>query len=132
MVEKLYHLLEGEANMSEMHSERVTYQTIKIWVLDAYYDFCRDRGLGKRWSHREVLGSIDYEFENTFQSPVENFMLCVVQLVLSGGWHSDGEQHMRKWIGDQLVEHGLEEILKNVPEEEAELFRHDLRILKII
>lgn len=112
--------------------ERVTYQAIKVWALEAYYDFCRDRGLVKRWSHREILGSVDYEFENAFERPVEKLMLSVVQLVLSGGWYAEAERNMRRSIEGQLAEHGLENLLADVPQEEAKLFKHDLTILKLI
>lgn len=115
-----------------LHEERVTYQAIKVWALEAYFDFCRDRGLVKRWSHREILGSVDYEFENTFERVVENLMLCVVQLVLSGGWYAEAEENMRRFIAEQLAEHCLENFLADVPEEEAEAFKHDLKILKLI
>jgi hypothetical protein len=34
--------------------ERITYQTLKVWALDSYFDFCRDSGLVSQWSHEQV------------------------------------------------------------------------------
>jgi hypothetical protein len=115
-----------------LHEERVNYGTIKAWVLEAYYDFCRDRGLGAGWAHDGVMGAVEYEYECAFERPVENVMLKVIELVLSGGWHKEAEQNIRRTIADQLAEHGLENLLADVPAGEAEAFRHDLRILKLI
>jgi len=115
-----------------LHEKRVNYETIKAWVLEAYYDFCRDRGHGESWSQDGVLGAVEYEYECTFERPVENLMLKVIELVLSGGWHKEIEQNIRKRIAVQLAEHGLENLLADVPSDEAEAFRHDLNILKLI
>ncbi|SMF67367.1 Immunity protein Imm2 [Trinickia caryophylli] len=84
------------------------------------------------WSHREVLGSVDYAFEGTYESKVENLMLCVVQLVLSGGWYPEAEQSMRGKISGQFLAEGLDNLLQGVPQAEAEQFKHDLKILKLI
>ena len=111
--------------------ERVPYETIKGRVLDAYFDFCRDRGLVGRRSQEEILGGITYEFENAFELPLENLMLCVVQLVLSGGWHPNAEAYLREQISDQLAEFHLDNLLVGLPQEEASLFRHDLDTLRL-
>jgi hypothetical protein len=121
-----------EEILKMMHGERATYETIKSWALAAHYDFCRDTGLVSRRPYLEVLGRIEYEFENTFDLPVEKLMLCVVQLVLTGGWYPDAEKNYRRAIQDQIAQYGLEKLLSDVPQEEANLFRHDLNILKLI
>lgn len=115
-----------------LNENRVDYGTIKSWVLEAYYDFCRDRGHAKGWSHDAILGSVEYEYECTFERPVENLMLKVAELVLSGGWHKEVEKNIRDKIFSNIKENGLENLLAGVPEEEYELFQHDLRVLKII
>ena len=115
-----------------LNEERVTYGAIKTWVLEAYYDFCRDRGFGAGWGHDGVMGAVEYEYEGAFERPIENVMLKVIELVLSGGWHKEVEHNIRRKIADQLAEYGLEKLLADVPADEAEAFRHDLRILKLI
>jgi hypothetical protein len=115
-----------------LHEDRVNYATIRAWVLEAYYDFCRDKGHGKGWSQDSVLGAVEYEYECAFERPVEKVMLKVIELVLSGGWHKEIEQNIRTKIADQLAEHGLENLLADVPADEVEAFKLDLRILKLI
>lgn len=112
--------------------ERVTYQTLKEWALDSYFDFCRDSGLADRRGHEQVMGRLDYTFEGGFERPVEDLMWRVILLVLSCGLHPDWEIQQRKLIVDRIAEHGLDPLLAEVPVEEADLFRHDLGILKLI
>ena len=112
--------------------ERMPYQEIKSLVLSAYYDFCRDRGVGLGWSHEQILGSVSYEYENVFALPLENLMLRVVQLVLSGGWYKDGELNARNWVTNFFSEYNLDEFLEKMPVEESEEFYRDLKIAKLI
>jgi hypothetical protein len=115
-----------------LHEERVTYEVLKSWALEAYYEGCRDHAVMKGWPHEQIMGYVSYTFEDGFERPVEDLMWRVILLVLSGGWHKEIEQNIRGKIADQLAEHGLENLLAEVPVEEAEAFRHDLTILKLI
>lgn len=112
--------------------ERVTYQTLKEWALNSYFDFCRDRGITLGMSHLEVIGYIDYDFEDGFERPIEDLMWRVILLVLSGGWHSEWDDRQRKTIVARIAEHGLDSLLIDVHAEETETFLHDLKILKLI
>jgi len=112
--------------------ERISYQTLKEWALDSYFDFCRDRGVIKGMSHLEVIGYVSFDFEYGFERQIEDLMWRVVLLVLSGGWHSDFDVNQRLLIVQQIAENGLENLLVDVPQEEADTFRHDLEILKLI
>lgn len=111
---------------------RVSYEEIKALALDAYYNSCRDNALVEGWSHRQVLGSVDYAFEQVYESRVENLMLCVVQLVLSGGWYQEAADRMRNNILGQLSACDIKDLLREVPQREAEIFMHALKILKLI
>ncbi|MCG3577632.1 hypothetical protein, partial [Ralstonia solanacearum] len=111
--------------------ERISYQTLKEWALDAYYDGCRDHALMQGWSHEQVWGFVSYSFEEGFARPVENLMWHVILLVLSGGWHGEIERNSRGVISTIIVEYGLERLLVDVPVDEVEVFRHDLKILKL-
>jgi hypothetical protein len=77
------------------------------------------------------MGYVSYAFEDGFERPVEDLMWNVILLVLSGGWHKEVEQNIQGKIAMQLAEHGLENLLTGVPADEAEAFRHDLKILKL-
>jgi hypothetical protein len=115
-----------------LHEHRVTYPTIKQWVMEAYFDFCRDRGVVMGRPHAEILGGVSYEYEGCFERPVERLMLEVVCMVLNGGWYQQPMDYHREQIQKILVESSLENLLSDVPQEEADLFRHDLKILKLI
>ena len=112
--------------------ERAAYPVLKEWALNSYFDFCRDRGVVMGMSHLEVIGYIDHDFEDGFERPIEDLMWRVVLLVLSGGWHPEWDARQRQLIAERMTEHGLENLLVDVPAEEADLFRHDLMILKLI
>lgn len=112
--------------------ERLTYQTLKEWALDSYFDFCRDSGLADRGGHEQVMARLDYTFEGGFERPVEDLMWRVILLILSSGLHPDWEIQQRKLIADRIAEHGLDALFAEVPVEEADLFRHDLKVLKLI
>ncbi|MYM87486.1 hypothetical protein GTP91_09870 [Rugamonas sp. FT82W] len=77
------------------------------------------------------MGYVSYTFEDGFERPVEDLMWRVIMLVLSGGWHRMWEERARREIIERIEEGGLENILAGVPQEEVEIFRHDLKILKI-
>ncbi|SDC49849.1 Immunity protein Imm2 [Variovorax sp. CF079] len=115
-----------------LHEERVTYETLKLWALESYYDGCRDLAAMKGWPHEQILAYVSHTFEDGFERPVEDLMWRVILLVLSGGWHPDWEVSARQVITEQLAKHGLRALLLEVPEDEAELFQRDLQILKLI
>ncbi len=54
--------------------DRVTYQTLKEWALDSFFDYCRDRGIVMSMSHFEVLGYVGYDFEDGFERDIEDLM----------------------------------------------------------
>lgn len=115
-----------------LHEDRVTYKILKEWALETYYEGCRDHAVMKGWPHEQIMGYVSYQFENAFERPVENLMWNVILLVLSGGWHKEVEGSIRERIINLLAEHGLEKLLVDVPGDEAEVFRHDLKILRFI
>jgi hypothetical protein len=112
-------------------SNRKTYEEIKSDVLNAYFAFCRDHGLALKRPFEQVLGAVDYNFEGVFILPVENMMLGVVMLVLSGGRYPDVEENIRKKIKGYIVPFGLEATLADLPSIERDEFLHDLEVLKL-
>jgi len=130
MAARILNQLRMEIRM--LHDERVTYDTIKAWLLETYFDFCRDKGVIKHWPREEILAAVSGQFDVTFERPIEELMQLVVYLVLCGGQHVETESKLRKIITDQLLKYNLDNLLADVPEEEAEFFKHDLTILKLI
>jgi len=84
------------------------------------------------WPHEQIMGYASSTFEDGFERPIEDLMWRSIFLVLSGGWHKEIERNIREIIAAQLVKHGIENLLADVPIDEGEVFRHDLRILKLI
>ncbi|PMQ04317.1 hypothetical protein DyAD56_15055 [Dyella sp. AD56] len=109
-----------------------SYSTIKDWVLQCYFDGCRDLALKEGRSHAEVLGYVTYQFENSFETPAENVMCWLAQIVLSGGWYPEAETYMRQQIASQLDTHGVEGLLSYTSIEDREIMRHDLSLLNFI
>jgi len=113
-------------------NSRVAYQAMKAWLLDAYYEFCRDQGARLKWWHELILRSATHEHEDQLHLPIERIMLCVVQLVLSGGRYPDADSRARRWIVEQLQRHGLTDLVAMLPADEASAFHRDLESLKLI
>lgn len=112
--------------------ERTSYDSMKSSWLEMYFVFCRDMGLMRKASHREVLAYVEYQCEDIFELSVEILMMRVIKLILSCGLHEDLEKTMRDIISNQISTEGLDNLLQGVPADEVELFKHDLRILKFI
>ncbi|MDR2688826.1 MAG: hypothetical protein LBB76_03610 [Azoarcus sp.] len=106
--------------------------TLKKWVLETYFDFCRDRAIRTGWRHSAVLGSVEYEFGYA-SNPVKQIMTDVVCLGLGGyGWHPE-EKNARSLLQSRIDTYGgWEALLSDITEEEAKLLRHDLKSLKLI
>jgi hypothetical protein len=119
---------EEEPTMQDM--ERETYMTLKKWVLETYFDFCRDCAVMDGWRRSEVLAAVG---DDVFSSPVEEIMWDVICLVLNAGWYPDSGKSLRSTIRSRIDTYGgWEVLLSDITEEEAKLLRHDLKLLKLI
>ncbi|TJZ62675.1 hypothetical protein FAZ21_19785 [Chitiniphilus eburneus] len=78
------------------------------------------------------MGYVTATFEDGFERPIENIMWQVVLLVLSGGWYPDKMKTARVNIASFIRANDLNDLLKDVPLDEANLFLHDLKILNLI
>jgi len=106
-------------------SERVTYSEIKSMVLACYWRGCRDHAL-TGWSQEQVCAWTYGEFEGAFDLEVENFMLEVASLILSGGWSPQLAAHHTSEISQILSNSSIDILLKEVSAEESEELRGDL------
>jgi hypothetical protein len=120
-----------DLNMN-IKNKRKTYDEIKSDVLNVYFTFCRDHGLVLKRPFEQILGAVDYNFEGVFILPVENAMLGIVKLVLSGGRYPDAEENIRKQIAEHIASCGLKNILNDLPSTERDEFLHDLQVLRFI
>ncbi|MFE1572850.1 hypothetical protein [Comamonas odontotermitis] len=78
------------------------------------------------------MARIAYSFEDGFERPIEDLMWNVILLVLSGGWYPEWPRRQYQLITAAIAKHDLESLLADVPTDEVEVFRHDLKILKLI
>lgn len=116
-----------------MKEDRVTYSEIKRWVLDSYYMSCRDRGARKSgWTHELIVSDVYDSYADSFSLPVEQLMLEVVALVLVGGWYENQVLQRKGKVRSILSRYGLDELLRSLPENEAEDFVNDMRVLGLI
>ncbi|MGP9434756.1 hypothetical protein ACT3RR_04915 [Ewingella sp. AOP8-B2-18] len=122
-----------------MSYERIDYQEIKLSFLESCYSCCRHKlkdinrgGLG--WGKGEhEIGYAYYQFETAYELPVEKLMLEVVTLILwAGRCPEQSEMLHRKEIKQILSTHSLDELTKNLSEEEREDIFFDMKLLKLI
>ena len=115
--------------------ERVTYREIRTWFLGSYYDYCRFK-LGRKIPWVEGESEVGYaysEFENSFDLPVEKLMLEVLSLILSAGRSSEEAKKYHLDIIHKLLERvELSSFLDDLPSDEAEELRDDLRVLGVL
>lgn len=123
-----------------MENNRAIYSEIKSWILENFWDGCRDHGpldrtgKGNFWSLDQIVSDVYDGYsggEGSFDSPIEYLMLEVVSLVLSCWYPSQAEYHKQRII-ELLKCNDLSEMLKSIPLDEAEEFKHDLKVLNII
>jgi hypothetical protein len=105
---------------------------LKSLALEAYYEGCRDHAVGKGWRHDNIMGYVEYQFEGIFCTPAEEFMMSVILLVLSGGWHPQQDTILRQKITSQIAEFGLGRLLSDISTGESEQLRSDLEVLKLV
>jgi hypothetical protein len=119
---------------------RVSYQEIKSWVLGNFWDGCRDHGpMAKAqdksvWNLEQIVSDVYDGYaggSGSFDSPLEYLMLEVVSLVLSSWYPSQVEYHKER-IAELLAGNDLDEMLRGIPADELEEFKHDLYILSIV
>lgn len=112
--------------------DRIKYSEIRVWLLECYYKYCKVKiGHKSPWIEGESEVGYAYgELENSFDTPIEKLMLEVLTLVLSAGRASEKtyEYHLN-CVYNLLESIDLSCILENLPSDEAEEFRSDLRLL---
>ncbi|ARB82704.1 MULTISPECIES: hypothetical protein [Yersinia] len=122
-----------------MSYERIDYQEIKSSFLESCYRCCRHKlkdinrgGLG--WTEGEhEIGYAYYQFENAYELPIEKLMLEVVTLILwAGRCPEQSEILHRNEIKKILSAHPLDELIKDIAEEECSDLLYDMKLLKLV
>jgi hypothetical protein len=113
--------------------EKYSYPTIKKYVLETFFNGCRDHRSPKDWNHKQILAFLFDYYDGAYDDdPVEDLMWRVVFVGLMGGWYPEWEIEIRKTISALLAENPLEEVIANLPTNEGEEFAFDLRVLNFI
>lgn len=122
-----------------MNDERIDYYEIKRDFLECCYEGCRvkldDIASGNsQWPEgADGRGYASYQYEGAYQLPIEQLMLAVINLILMA---ARGPEHVeafhQKEINQILSAHPLEELLKELGEEERKDLLYDMKLLKII
>lgn len=112
--------------------ERIIYDELKNWMLMNYFDDCRDYAFDKGWTYSQIVSTVHDGYEGSFSRPIENLMLELIALILTGGWNQQTAEYHRKQITELLSKYQLSELLDGVPEEEAKQFEMDLRKMKFL
>ena len=122
-----------------MGDERFDYEEIRTSLLDLYYVCCRRKlhhapRHGGEWHKDESeIGFAYGEFCDSYDLPIENIMLEVLALILRAG---RGPEQAQKYHYNKIVEilssHSLEELFKDIGEEERNDLLYDMKLLKLI
>lgn len=52
--------------------------------------------------------------------------------ILTGGWYEVPSEYYKSKIDDYIEDYGVDNLLKDVPSDEADMFKGDLRVLGFI
>ncbi|PAA98150.1 hypothetical protein [Serratia fonticola] len=122
-----------------MIGERVDYQEIKISLLELYYIYCQRKFRSTNsdkdmWLKDESeIGYAYGEFCDSYNLPIENIMLEVLALILRAGRGPEkAERHHCNRIAEILSNHSLDELIKDIDEEERNDLLYDMKLLKLI
>ncbi|WP_225086415.1 hypothetical protein U1R68_00320 [Pectobacterium colocasium] len=119
--------------------ERMTYKELRDMFLSCFYDCCRNKlqlyiKTGEKNDYDgEEIGYASYQFENTPFIPIEKLMLNVFKLILIAGRETENvEDSIRKSITTILAENSLEELIKDIGEDEKKDLLYDMQLLRLI
>jgi hypothetical protein len=110
---------------------RPSYREIRRDLLDTYLTGCASNG-SKGWTHEEICSWAYFEYDGVYETPIENLMLEVSGLALTGGWYPDLVSYHRQQILKIIAKTVLPELLSQVNEEDSQELVRDLKVLDII
>lgn len=71
-------------------------------------------------------------YENGFERPIEDVMWNCVLYILCGGWHDKQAVNLKCAIAKSIKEYGIDVLLKDIPDHEADLFKSDLMAIGLL
>lgn len=110
--------------------DRIKYDELKKWLLDCCFDYCRAKLFhGRGWAEGEYEYAFAYsEFKGAFSSVIENIMLEVLTLIISGG-RGIGVEYHRDVLKSLIESCDFSQEIEALTEEEWHDFKQDLHTL---
>lgn len=115
--------------------ERYTYPEIIKEILGTYYVTCRRKITDANgWSSNEhEIGYAQYDYDGVFTTDIEEIMYQTVCLILDAGRLGEKFRDSGYEIINNILSRvSLDSLLADIPRTEADQFRSDLKILKLI
>lgn len=115
--------------------ERDTYYMIKEIFLGNLFDLCKDFNQLKStndYNYSTFISIIDDDFLYTYESSIEKLMFKVVCLIMTGGWDESLVKYFTNEIALILSEFSLDQLLIDIPKEEASDFIEDLKAVNLM
>jgi hypothetical protein len=123
----------------DMEDERTTYRAIREWAMDSAYDACRtDFKLSEMYGidyikNIDIFGGFFSETQECFETDLEELMWRTLEMILDRGL---GPQAVRdectRIINNILGRNTFDDLVRDIPEDEANELRRDLKLLKFI
>jgi hypothetical protein len=122
-----------------MEDERTTYRAIRVWAMDSAYEICRSLILLGQRNGFETLKTTDVftaffdETHECFETDLEELMWRTLEMILDRGL---GPQAVRdecsRIINNILGRTSFDDLVRDIPEDEANELRRDLKLLKFV
>ncbi len=113
--------------------QRETYSNIKQYFLNYAFNACAAKfcyGAVQKWSEDETeYGYADYNFEHSFDLPIENLMWYVISIIADAGRTPHHHLILLQDIHHILKKHDLNELTNDLDEEEKEEFLYELNLV---
>lgn len=122
-----------------MEDERTTYKAIREWAMDSAYDACHSAIIQAERRGIEYINGMDIfarffdETYECFETDLEELMWRTLEMILDRGL---GPQAVRdectRIINNILARNSFDDLVRDIPENEANELRRDVRLLKFI
>jgi hypothetical protein len=122
-----------------MEEERTRYRDIREWAMDSAYDACQTAIIQVQRRGIEYIKDMDIfagffrETHECFETDLEELMWRTLEMILDRGL---GPQAVRdecsRIINNILGRTSFDDLVRDIPEDEANELRRDLKLLKFV
>ena len=124
-----------------MEEERTTYRNIREWAMDSVYQSSQAsiiqlnrNGLDYVRNHPvDIFGAFFSETHESLETDLEELMWRTFELIILRGLGPQiARDECNRIINNILSRNTLDDLLQDIPEDEANELRRDLKLLKFI